>query len=190
MTDEQWAYARINSAGISLNENRHTDLHQSVRLTYQVSDPAWYGQGTESWSWGDGTKWGEKQWGGSGTPISASGTQTDFTETVDGNFPTYPRILITPGSGNSCDNPTVQILSGTTVVDEVSYTGTLSNLETLKVDCRKLAVTMNGSDAYADFDYKRGGWFELQPGDNSVRVIFANSGDAASVRLRYFTRWI
>jgi hypothetical protein len=188
--DEQWCYARINSAQLALNEGRHSDLFQPVQVVFQAPDPAWYAQGTEAWAWGDGTKWAEKEWGGAGIPIFASGLQTDITETVGGNFPTMPRIIVTPGLGRSCTNPTIQVLNGLAVVDEVRYTGTLAGLDTLKVDARAMAVTVNGVDAYADFDYRRGGWFELSPGDNAIRVTFANVGDRADVRLRYFTRFI
>lgn len=186
---EQWCDARINS--IQMNEDRagHSDLWQSVSINWQVPDPAWYAQGTEAWAWGDGTQWGNKPWGGAGIPIAAAGLSTTHTETVAGNASTWPRILVTPGTGNSCTNPTVERLVDDVVVDSVSYTGTLSDSQTLKVDTRALAVTVGGVDAFADFDYLRGGWFELPAGANVIRIRFANVGDVAGVRLRYFERW-
>lgn len=189
-SDEQWCYARVNSVEMPQQPAQHTDLRQKVTISFQVADPAWYGQGTESWSWGDGTKWSEKPWGGAGSPFYASGTSTTLIEDVGGNMPTVPRILITPRLGESCTNPKVQRLIDGIVFDEVSYTGTVNALQTLRIDCRRLAVTLAGNDAYANFDYRRGGWFELPPEQNTLRVLFANPTDAADVRIRYFERFI
>lgn len=185
----QWCYARLDNQTIARNEKDYTDIFQPVPIVWQVAEPGWFAQNKESWVWG-GATWGSDKWGGDATTQAVSGTSTDYTETVAGNFPTLPRIEVIPGSGNSCTNIKIRRLVSGAVVDELSYTGTITDTDSLLFDCRRKSVTLNGSDAYSDSDYRRGNWFELEPGDNSIRVIMENGGDAASVIMRYYARFL
>lgn len=184
---ERFTWARVQN--IQFVE-RYRDLPQfNLRATinWQVADPRWFTQGTEAWSWGDGTAWGAAPWGGSATPQACSGTQTDFTITTEGNATTEPRITVSCGAGQTCQNPTVQRLVNGVMVDQVKYEGTLVAGDELLVDCRALRVLLNGTSAYSTaFTFLHPAWFRLEPGANSIRVLLANSGDAASVTLRYF----
>jgi hypothetical protein len=189
-TIEQWCYARVNSIQMAESVAGLDYLWQSVTINFQVADPAWYGQGTETWTWGDGTLWGSKPWGGDAPVNNASGTETDFTINVSGNLVTYPRISLIPGIGNSCTNPVIQRIVDGVAVDEVSYSGTLTNTDSLQFNTRKRSFTLNGSSAFNDVDFINGRIFTLEPGNNTIRVQFDNAGDAATLRLYYFERYI
>lgn len=184
-----WCRARVSNIVSSQHTGRHTDLFQPMQITWQAADPAWTRQGTEAWAWGDGTPWGSAAWGGTAPAIPLTGTTTSHTETVPGTLPTAPRMVLTPGAGNTLTDPVIQRLVNGAVVDEVGYSGTLTNGQRLTVDCRRLAVLVDTTDAYADFNYRRGGWFRLQPGQNAIRVVCGSPTDSGTLRLRYYTRW-
>lgn len=178
--------ARINNIQISKQEQGHTDLHQRVSLTFQVPFPVWFTDGTEPLIWGGGGTWGGGGiWGGT-SGFTASGVETDEVITISGNAVVQPRIVIECDASQTCEDPTIQTIVGGEVVDEVSYTGTLGNNDSLEINCRALSVLLNGNNAYSStFDFNDPSWIRLYQGDNTVRVTFANSGDEATIRMFY-----
>ena len=74
---------------------------------------------------------------------------------------------------------------GTLVVDEVVYTGTLSAGDTLSINGKTGAITVNGSSDWANISYEHRDFLRLLPGENSIKVVFANAGDAATVTFYY-----
>lgn len=187
---ERWCEARVNNINMAQQIDGFTDLHQPVTIDFQVADPYWLQQGTESWSWGDGTLWGGNVWGGTATPQSLTGTSNTFTENVSGVHITFPRMTLQVPSGASCSNPRIQRIVDGQVQDEVSYTGTLAAGSTLEINCRRLSVTLNNVNAYsAAFAWRRPSWFRLTPGNNSIRVLFGAVTGTPTLTLRYYTRW-
>lgn len=189
--DERYCTARINSIQMSERADNRHDLSQRVSVVWQVPDPRWYTQGTEAWSWGDGTLWSGAPWGGSATAQACSGTSTDITITTQGNAITYPRLIISCAAGQSAQNPTVQRLVGSgTVADEISYTGSLSAGDSLTINCRKSSVKLGAANAYDDFSFNYPDWLRLFPGENTLRVTLANSSDACSIRVLYYEAYV
>ncbi len=186
--DERWCSARVNNIGTPYSERRQSRIWQRVKLVFQVSDPHWYDVGTESWLWGDGSNWGSVLWGGDApAPQAVSGTQTDFTITTAGNATTFPRIIVSCGSGQSAADVSVQRVVQDEVLDEVLYSALLSDGDQLVINCRELAVRLNGSDAYGpEFTFAHASWLRLLPGTNNMRVLMANSADAASLTFKYY----
>lgn len=184
---ERWCEARLNNIDYSQNPRNLPHVRQRVTLNFQVPNPGWQNIGTEAvawgyFSWGDGTSWG-------GTPISqsVSGLSTDFFVTYAGTVTAYPRIQFETGAGQSATNFKLQRIEGGLVVDEVSYTGTLTANKLLEIDTRRRAVTIDAADAYTTaFDYRDAGWMRLVSGQNQLRVTMTNPSDAGTVRLRYY----
>jgi len=188
---ERWCNAVVSTVRMQEKPSSGINHHkQLVTMNFHVPDPFWYEIGTESWSWGDGTLWGDKDWGGSVTPQACSGLQTDFTVAVDGSVRTSPRITIQCGAGQTASNPEIQRLKDGVVVDRVKIPETLVAGDSYEINCRALSFKKNGVDAYNSLvelsHYKI---MELPIGTQSIRVKFDNPSDAADVTMRWFTKW-
>jgi hypothetical protein len=185
---ERWCWARVNNIQISRDEGQQTDLMQRLSIIWQASDPRWYAAGTENTVfWGEGATWGGgAKWGGALGITACSGLSTSISINRSGNATVYPRFFIRCSSSQSCQNPIIQRLNGAEVVDQVAWVGTVAANQTLAIDARGLSVKLDGSNAYAAFSALNPAWFSLLPGSNSLKVLFANSGDAASVHVAYY----
>lgn len=183
-------YCEASISNISYTETSADQPHARLRVqvNWQVTNPRWYSQGTEAPAWGDGSLWGGgTSWGGTAPDYAVSGTSTEFTVTTLGNAETYPRIIIECGAAETAENIRVQRIDNGTVVDQVRYAGVLGNNDRLVINTRANTVRKNGISHYtSDFTYNNAGWFKLQPGANSIRVLMENSGDAANLEFRYY----
>lgn len=182
---ERWAEMRVSN--INFSPGAHSDLKQAVNVSFSTSNPFWYTQGTEAPVWGSGITWGSFVWGGTATSQALSGTQTNITESVsEGNTFTLPRLVVGCGVGQTAENVTIERYVRGSLVDRVSRAGVMVAGDSLEIDCRAKHVRLNGSDAYDNnFDSLTSDWFKLQPGDNDIRIKMNNSGDAASLTIRY-----
>lgn len=167
--EERWCWARLNNIPLTLRAENGLVL-QDMRTMFQVPDPHWY-HDEES------------------EAIAASGTSTDGTVTNDGNVIALPRIVIACGTGQTCENPVIRRIVGSDIEDQVAYTGILTASDELIIDAEAKAVTLNGADAYAGNPATHWDWFRLTPGGNTVRVIFDNGGDAATVTVYWKDTW-
>lgn len=183
--NERYCWARINNISAPRQEDQHTNLWQPVTITWQVAYPYWLQVATEQATWGGGWSWGGGAvWGGtSGYPVS--GTQTDISIAISGKAETIPRMVLACGTGETCQNPTIQRVVDGSVVDDVSYTGTLTAGDSLEINAKALSVKLNNVSVYNDFDYNHPAWMRLLPGNNTIRVTFANAGDAGTFKLFY-----
>lgn len=183
-----FTYARV-QVRAPRSEQNQSNLIQPVSLTFLVPDPYWYAASNGA-ILGLTFLMGVSTMGGTPTIINGSGAETDEVVSVSGTARTLVKITIEPDTGQSCENPIVQRIVDGQIHDQVSYTGTLTDTDSLVIDPTNIAgptVLLNGSDAYdTDFDFKHLRWMSMLPGDNTIRVIFANPGDAADVTLDYF----
>jgi hypothetical protein len=187
-TDQvRWTWARLVSPNMVEDKGWQTDLWQPVTLTFICPEPVWWVDTHVGWSIGDGSKIGDLALtiGEGGHEILASGVSSTDTLDNDGNTKSIPQIVVVPQVGDSCENPTIQRLIGTLVVDEVVYTGTLSAGDTLSINGKTGAITVNGSSDWANISYEHRDFLRLLPGENSIKVVFANAGDAATVTFYY-----
>lgn len=187
---ERWCWARVNSIVSSQNVKDVPHRRQRVKLTFQASDPFWYSYGNASGSIiGVDFVIGSSIFGG-GAPTALSGLSNTVSLTNNGNAFTYLQIVIRPGAGQSCANPILQRIEDGDVADQVRWIGTLGALDELYIDPRRQKVTLNGIGAYdARFVAKTNEWMRLNPGSNTIRVLFGNSGDAANLSLRFLERY-
>lgn len=158
----RWCWAKVNNLGLT---QRSEDglLVQRVDASFQAADPQWYeNEVTQG--------------------INSSGTLTIHTVNHKGTGITKARLRF---AGGPCTNPTVRRLVGGVVHDEVTYTGTLSGGDTLEINPQTLSVTKNNAGVFADFDFADPDWLRLLPGDNTLHVIFANGGDAATITIHH-----
>jgi hypothetical protein len=188
LSPARWCNARINNITLSQNFGQNTDLIQPVTVDFQVSDPFWYTQGTESNSWGasmwDGTNWG----GGTGVEINHSGTSSVHVLAVGGTAHTFPRIELSVPITQSISYPVIQRIVNGKVYDEVAYNDVLNAFSNLSINCRSLEVQLNRAPAYnTRFKFISPQFFRLEPGNNTVRVN-ATSG-VCNIKFFWYERW-
>jgi hypothetical protein len=187
---EEERYCEASISSISYTETASEQPHARLRMqvNWQVTNPRWYAQGTEAPAWGDGTIWGAGlAWGGTAPVYNISGTSTDITLTTTGNAETFPRIIIQCGAAQTAENIRIQRIVNGAVVDQVRYAGVLGNNDRLVINTRANTVTKNNVSHYtSDYTYNNAGWFRLQPGANTIKVLLDNSGDACDVEFRYY----
>lgn len=165
----RYCYARVIDPQLPAPREGHGNTMAEGVLIWTTDEPYWYEDNLES------------------EIINASGASTDDTITHDGTAIALPIITIAPGASDSCENPTIQRLVGATVVDEISYTGTLTDTDELVIDCGAKTVLLNDAQGYtgSNFDFLHVDWLRLMAGDNSIRVTFENGGDAADVTIEW-----
>lgn len=187
----RYCEAKVNNIRIAEGVRDLPHKRQKVDLNFQVAgEPFWISTGTEAPTYGGGFSYGGgSSYGGDTTPTALSGLQTDVTVTNGGSAHTSPRFTLDVGAGQTCEDFTIQRLVGGTVVEQVKYTGVIAGAHRLEVNCRALSVTLDSTAAYANLTFTRGHWVKLVPGSNTLRFKFKNVGDAASVKIRYVTRY-
>lgn len=170
----------------------HSDLMQPFTLTFLCPDPFWYVEGDPEGEFdilGIDFYMGVSLLGGStggGFSVTATGLLTEATATNSGNAPTVGRISIRCNASQTCENPIVQRIVNGQVYDYVSYQGVLGNNDELVIDSRGASVKLNGEAAYVTgFDFKHPRFMQIEPGDNTIRVIFTNPSDAARVTITF-----
>lgn len=186
----RFCYARITSINIPQSPSIHTDLHQQVQITWEVPNPVWH-VGTDFGALlGVDFILGTSLLGGNPDTITASGTSTDATITNNGNAPALAVITLTTGAGQTCEDTTIQRIVGGTVVDEVSYSGTIGNSKALVINAQTKTVTLDAVNSFnSSFDFTHPSWLRILPGDNTIRVVFANGGDEATVKIAYYDNY-
>lgn len=182
----RYCYARCVDVRAAENKGKHTDLHQPVTVTFEVPDARWYKDRYTSFKFGDGTTFADGALVGQGAlRIDCGGLNTQFSLITDGNARTLVKVAVTPGVGQSCENPRVRRIAAGVVADEIAYTGTLNAGDELFVDGARHYAAVNAVNAFNNLRYTHPAFFRLEPGVNEVRVLFDNSGDAAAVRFWY-----
>ncbi len=185
----RFALARVDDIKSPQSEKAHTGLWCKAQASFQVNDPFWYTTGKESAAWGF-FSWGGATWGGSAVPQSVSGTSSEFVESAGGSVDSPVRIQVQCGVGETAENITIQRLVEGEVVEAVTYAGVLVEGDNLEIDARELRVTLNTVDVFDDLSTLNNRWLSVEPGENDMRVLMDNVGDAASVTLRYLHRFV
>jgi hypothetical protein len=167
---ERYCYARIN--GVNMTQRADDDdCIQQVTINWQVSDPRWLVDEDD-------------------VVEAVSGTSSTFTVTNNGSMYAVPKITIACGAAQAVTTVTVQRLDGVTVLDEVKYDAAIGNNQSLVIDVGEHSVKLDGADAYsADFTFENAAWFELAPGENSIKVVLDASG-AATVTFEYASAYV
>jgi hypothetical protein len=163
---ERWCYARIQNIQHTHRGDDYLSLVR-VQVIFQVPDPFWYEDETT-------------------TSQACTGSSTDITVTNNGNATALAKIKISCGAGETAENPRIRRIVDGNTVDEVEYSGTVSATEELIIDAQSKAVTLDGSNAYEGNPADHPDWFRLLPGSNTVRVVFTNGGDAATVYVYHY----
>jgi hypothetical protein len=186
-----FASARIQNIQMSQNAKNMAHQRQLFQATFQVSDPYWYGIGTEFSTWG-ASIWGNGVWGGGATAsaIACAGVTTSASVSVGGNAYTQPRLVFSCDTGQSASDIYIQRLVRGEVIDQVRYNGSLVAGDKLEINCRLLTVKKNNSDSYSSiFTFTTGAWMRLAPTSNNIRVLLSGVTDAGTLKTYYYEAW-
>lgn len=180
---DRWCYARISVDDIKEDRSKNTDLQQKVQLTFQVSDPFWYTAGTEA-VWG-GSTWGGTIWGGSGSPTTITNAGT-MTVTNNGSAYTVPRIVLWNNSGSTIYSPRIQRIVNGSVVDELSYSGSIADGTQVDINARQHRASITGVTVTNNLVFQHPDWMRLLPGSNTLQI---NLTGVVKVLVHYFERY-
>lgn len=179
----RWCKARVNSIQPPEQPNEHTDLRQPVTMIWQAASPFWKVDPFTQYLYGTAL-YGSMIMGGV-TADNVSGTSTTISKTVGGSAYTQAKLTLYCEAGQSIANPIIQRVVNGSVVDQVSYAGTLNANDVWVVDAQTYSVSLNGNAAYdTTFDYLHPSLFRLAPGSNSIRVL-ADSGAAGKLAIKW-----
>ncbi len=161
-----WCYASVNNINLPLRAEDGL-LFQRGDITFHVPDPNWYED--------------------EDTQVkAASGVLTTDTITHTGNGIALMKVTIACGLAQTAQNPTIRrIVSGITV-DEMKWTGTVGNSETLIMDARTKSVTLDGVGDFANFTFLDPSWFRLFEGDNTINIVMTGAGSRADVTFAWY----
>jgi len=173
---ERRCYCRVDNINMSRDEG-FAQYWQRLTVFFSASSPIWEATGTAS-----------------SEVINHSGTSTDDTVNNGGNAIALPVITIATGGSQVMTGPIyVRRIVSSQVVDEVKYEYNLGNSITLTIDAQKWQVIYDDGaeqDGYDDmFDFIHPDWLRLMPGNNTIRVVSGDAGDAATVTIEYRDTW-
>lgn len=181
----RYAYARVVDVQIGERKDKHTDLMQPVQMIFEIPEARFYKDAYVSWRLDDGFACDDGKLVGEGALVTnCTGLSTSFSVTNDGNAVALVKVSVMPPVGESCENPKVQRIENGLVADEITYRGVIAAEDELFVDGRRHYAALAGDSVFGpNFSYAHPAMFRLKPGANSIRVLFANAGDEADVRL-------
>ena len=131
-----------------------------------VADTAGTG---EEWPWEWPIDWGGEVSGGAVTATNDGEFPTPWVATLTGPL-TSPRIT------NATSDETIRI------------DGTLESGETLVIDSADRSILLNGTTQRYRWLRSQSQWFDLAPGDNTIR--FAATAGTGSLQLEFRSAWI
>lgn len=195
---ERFCYARVNNINMPEKRHMHSELHQQVQISWQVSDPYWYKPGTELiYDYSATPAWDNVSllWdgGGANATITNSGS---VSITYNGSATTVARIVLSKLTSGTAWNPVVRRVVNGAVVDELRWTYGIGQYQYVEMNPTTkrvrwvLHTTSNYVyDGYAlgYFSAKHPDWMRLEPGSNSIQVLV--DGDV-QIFVRYMERYL
>lgn len=191
---QRWAWARINNITMPEDYRKRARNYQEVTIDFQLSNPRWFSENAEgTHRWGDGHTYGAASALPAIpglAPTVVSGLSTVLNRTNNGNAIARPRLILRCAAGQFYENPIIERTKKGFVVDQVALFRTITAGQIMEIDCRRLAVKVDGFDAYgADFLAQNPDWMKLEPGVNAIQIRSTNAGSAGTLRIAYYDTW-
>jgi tail protein len=181
----QYCMARLSNAPETYTYRNFPEKRMQITLTFAVPDPFWRKEDTSGAIWGKAV-WGSFTWGGASyTSVNASGKSTSTTITNNGNASIPVRIEVETSSIQTCQYPTIQRIKSGAVVEQVRWYDTVAASKKLHFDTARHRVTLQGVASYDALTSLTADWLTLEPGSDSLKILFENSTDAATVKIHY-----
>ena len=165
----EWAWARFENLAVTREYGQKSRFFQDVKLSFTVYSPAWYSQGTHSYSGGVSSSDPDDLT----TVLAESGTtvrKIDHSGNID-----QPAVIFTVTATGTVTLVTVNnVITGYSF----SYNGTLVSGNVLVVDTGAMSVQNNGVDDYAHFipPTNHEEWMHIAPGENKLLITMVGGG--------------
>ena len=184
----QYCMARLMNAGEIYKYGDRPEARMRIPLKFDVPDPWWLKSNALGTYWGNAV-WGSAAghgWGGGDyASLAASGLVSSKTVTNNSKMTIPVRLEVETNVFQTCQFPTIQRIKNGAIVEQVQWYGSLATSARLHIDSARQRVTLKGVPRYDLLTVKTADWLTLEPGDNSFKVRFENSGDAATVKWHY-----
>jgi len=172
-------------AGPVIAEDLVVGRKGAATIQFHATDPRIYGLTVNSVTVAVGVA-------GGGLPFAAvapfvfgaPGTAGIAACTNTGTYDTFPTATFT-ATGGSLTNPSVEHVALGKVI---SFTGVISENDTLVVDFHNKTVLLNGTASRYLWIDDPSQWFELQPGANELRFIGVSPG-ASTMNVTWQNAW-
>lgn len=124
----------------------------------------------------------------SGGELTLTNAALTGTATNAGNLPAAPVITMTNGSNSATGFTLTNAANGHTF----TYTGTIDSTDEIIIDCRALAVTLNGVDAFDNLTYgaNQQSWLMLESGDNPLTLSLAGSSGTKTLVVEWYDTYL
>jgi len=190
--DTEWVYARMQE----IRGRRSTPevTFQKVSIKFQVISPVWNGHLRGSgWTLDSGEVLND------GLTLDDTGARTlssspiTITWTNRGNQVARDAVItVTAGSAAITALTVARLVSGS-VVEEWTYSGTISSGKALVVDCGAWSVEDDGSGDWDNFvftsNHSTEDILQMQPGDNSIRFTVTGGDVDSTVQIEFYDGW-
>jgi hypothetical protein len=187
----RYCYAKVNNIP-ETNKPVEGNVFIPIQVVFHVPNPIWLSGDYAGLKYGSGAgKYGAGlKYGAGALAVALSGLTTTTTITNNGNAIAVCKVVVATVAGQTALNPKVQRLKNGQAVDEISYTGTLTNGDAIKWDGRRHSIRLNGVDAWANASYQHPDMLRLEPGDNAIKVIMGGGGNAGTLRVWFNDTYI
>lgn len=180
----RYCWARVNYIRMSQNKAEQTDFWQKVQIIFQVPTPFWYVADNWPWALDSGVDLDDGEViGDNAIEVAASGASTSQTLTNDGTAAAVCVISVQTGASQTCENVRIVRVVNGAYEDRVGYVGVIDNSQELHLDGARGIAQLDGDHVYGGgLVYDHPAFLRLEPGANSIKILFKNGGDAATVK--------
>lgn len=185
---DRWAVCSISDLTLTENRDKHTDLFQEARLSFDVPEPYWLTQGNQA-LWDGSNDWDSAiDWdGGSFTTITGSGT---LAVTTSGSASTHARFVAKVSGAQTFNQLLIQRLANNAIADEVILQTQMVQNDVIEIDPRRQWVLLNGNDKIANCDVLFPDWLRLLPAvSNSINILLDEASAAIDANVYYYDRY-
>jgi len=184
---ERWAICSLQTIDMAEDRSKHTDLFQTVKLTFEAPEPYWITAGNQQlWdgthNWNSAINWDQ----GSFTTITGSGT---LSITPSGNAFTLGRFVARVTGSQNFNQLLVQRTVNGVIQDQIKLQLALNQNDVIEIDPRRQWALVNGSNQLANFDFLFPDWMRLLPGSNTLKVTLDDAAAVISATVFYYDRY-
>lgn len=179
---ERWIWARFSSVQTPHNLNKHTDLIMRSKIVFKVAHPRWFVDG-EDQEFDVGNLADPPTYGSAIYGAALYGSAVEIPLLNNGNAEALPVITYTATTTTGL--LFIRRYIGDVMQSEIAFTGGVPAGGVVVFDCRSLAVTYNGANAYAYMTYTHPEWLALKPGINTIRVSITIGGGGGTMTFNY-----
>lgn len=198
--DIRWMYARLTAVVGTRTYDQRYPWTVDVELRFVLQDAYWRGGQSERWYLNSGVLLNTGYHLNGEGPISLGSSPASLTVNNGaageaGRAPVRAMtITVWPGSAPITSIEIVRLGAGNAELDSLTYTGTIPANGQLVIDTGLQRVTCTGvTDAYGNLAFApttdMASWFTLEPGPNTIAVVYTGGGTGKQIQFSFYEAW-